>query len=106
MLREISAPELSQRLNAGEALFLLDVREPWEFERAQIAGSTLVPMNQIVARLAELDPRRETVVVCHHGQRSFQVGLFLARSGFSNVVNLRGGVDAWSQQVDLQLPRY
>jgi rhodanese-related sulfurtransferase len=106
MLREISAVALAERLGGEDAPFLLDVREPWEFERSRIEGSVLLPMNQIVARVGELDPTRETVVICHHGGRSFQVGMFLARSGFASVINLKGGVDAWSQQVDSRVPRY
>lgn len=85
---------------------LLDVREPWEFHTCRIEGSLLAPMNTIPARAQELDPRTDTVVICHHGVRSFQVGLFLERKGFSNLYNLQGGVSAWADQVEPSMPRY
>jgi len=85
---------------------LLDVREAWEHERARIEGSQLVPMGQIPARFAELDPRREIVAICHHGARSMQVAMFLEKNGFANVHNLSGGMDAWSISVDPSVPRY
>jgi rhodanese-related sulfurtransferase len=85
---------------------LLDVREPWEYQTCRIEGSTLVPMNTIPARVHELDPATETVVICHHGARSFQVASFLERNGFSNLYNLQGGVNAWADQVEPAMPRY
>jgi rhodanese-related sulfurtransferase len=85
---------------------LLDVREPWEYQTCRIEGSTLAPMNTIPARVQELDPDTETVVICHHGARSFQVALFLERNGFSNLYNLQGGVNAWADQVEPTMPRY
>ena len=85
---------------------LLDVREPWEHEKARIEGSQLVPMGAIPARVAELDPARDIVAICHHGGRSMQVGLFLEKNGFANVHNLSGGVDAWSRTVDPSVPLY
>jgi rhodanese-related sulfurtransferase len=85
---------------------LLDVREAWEHERARIAGSQLLPMGQIPARFAELDPARDIVAICHHGSRSQQVAMFLERNGFANVHNLSGGMDAWSMTVDPSVPRY
>jgi len=85
---------------------LLDVREPWEYGTCRIAGSVLAPMNTIPARAHEFDPETDTVVICHHGVRSFQVGLFLERNGFSNLYNLQGGVNAWADQVEPAMPRY
>ena len=85
---------------------LLDVREPWEFRTCRIAGSMLAPMNTIPARAQELDRESDTVVICHHGTRSFQVGLFLERNGFSKLYNLMGGVNAWADQVEPTMPRY
>ena len=78
---------------------LLDVRGPWEHQTAHIENSLLVPMNSVPARLAELDPDADTVVICHHGARSAQVAMFLERNGFARVFNLAGGVDAWARQV-------
>jgi rhodanese-related sulfurtransferase len=85
---------------------LLDVREPSEYQTCHIDGSVLAPMNTIPARAQELDPETDTVVICHHGARSFQVALFLERNGFSNLYNLQGGVNAWANQVEPTMPRY
>lgn len=85
---------------------LLDVREPWEWERARIEGSELIPMREVPARLDELDPEREVVAICHHGARSQQVAMYLEKNGFPKVHNLQGGVDAWSRTVDPAVPLY
>ena len=106
-MREFSAKELHDYLDsAAERPLLLDVREPWEFDKARIDGSTLVPMRSVPDRLQELDPDRETVVICHHGIRSRMVGHFLENQGFSNVINLSGGVAAWASDIDRQMPTY
>ena len=85
---------------------LLDVRESWEFQTCRIDGSRLIPMREIADRLHELDAEQEVVVICHHGVRSFQVSIFLDHSGFRNVYNLQGGVDAWARDVDPNMPKY
>ena len=85
---------------------LVDVREPWEYERCHIEGAQLVPLRELPARLAELPHDRELVLVCHHGGRSLQAAGWLARNGFSNVHNLAGGIDAWARTVDPAMPRY
>jgi len=85
---------------------LLDVREPWEFQTCHIEGSQLVPMGEIASRAPELDPVMEVVVICHHGGRSMQVAMFLEKQGFSEVINLAGGVDAWARTVDPGMPVY
>lgn len=107
-MKSISAQELAAWLGDArkEKPLLLDVREPWEYERARIAGSQLVPMREIPGRLAELDRQREVVAICHHGSRSAQVALFLEKNGFGKVHNLVGGVDAWSRTVDPSVPTY
>ena len=97
--------ELAEGLERGEEPVLLDVREPWEYERARIRGSKLVPLADLRDRLHELDPGAETVVICHHGLRSAHATRFLDRSGFRNVYNLEGGLDAYSA-VDDSVPRY
>lgn len=97
---------LSERLARGEALVLLDVREPEEHALGVIAGSVLLPMSELAARLDELDPARPTVCICHHGVRSAHVAAALARAGFARVLNLSGGVDRWSREVDATFPRY
>jgi len=107
-MKSISAPELAAWLAdaAREPPLLLDVREPWEFEKARIAGAQLVPMREVPARLAEIDAEREVVAICHHGGRSQQVAMFLEKSGYKKMHNLVGGVDAWSRTVDPAVPLY
>jgi rhodanese-related sulfurtransferase len=85
---------------------LLDVREPWEHELCLIAGSVPLPMSQVVDRAGELDPAREWVVICHHGMRSMQVGMYLERHGFPSVFNLQGGIDAWARELEPGMARY
>ena len=91
-------------------LLLLDVREAWEFALGAIhltgVDTLNMPMNDVPARLAELDPAQPVVCICHHGMRSAQVVAFLSHHGFSAAYNLAGGTDAWSEQIDANLPRY
>ena len=107
-MTQITPPLLRQWLAdpARKPPLLLDVRQPWEYQTCRIEGSTLAPMNTIPARAQELDPETETVVICHHGARSYQVALFLERNGFSKLYNLQGGVNAWADQVEPGMPRY
>jgi rhodanese-related sulfurtransferase len=107
-MKQISATELAAWLadTSREKPVLLDVREPWEFERARIEGAQLVPMREVPARLAEIDQAKPVVAICHHGGRSMQVALFLEKAGYNNVHNLVGGVDAWSRTVDPAVPLY
>ena len=113
-MRELSGPDavaLAHR-HAAEAppLLMLDVREPWEIALASIdvpgATTRLIPMRDVPARLAELDPAQPVVCFCHHGARSAQVVAFLERAGFASAYNLAGGVDAWSRDVDPGVARY
>lgn len=94
----------------GQHPLLLDVREPWEVALAGVAAGTLplacIPMNEVPGRLDELDPAQPVWVLCHHGMRSAQVAGFLERRGFAQVFNVAGGIDAWSLDVDRQVPRY
>ena len=101
----ITASGLKARLDAGDRPVLLDVREPWEFELASIEGSTLIPMSELGERLTELDPGAETVVICHHGNRSSYVAQALGQAGFEKVENLEGGLDAYAF-VDESVPQY
>lgn len=106
-MREFNARELHDYLNGADCKpLLLDVREPWEFDRARIEGSTLIPMRQIGEHMQTLNNDDEIVVICHHGIRSRVVCRFLESEGFSNVINLSGGVDAWAKDVDPQMPTY
>jgi rhodanese-related sulfurtransferase len=103
---EIAPAELKRRVDQGERPLILDVREAGEIAIAAFPGAVHIPMGEITSRLAELDPDRETVVVCHHGIRSAQVAMYLARMGFEHISNLSGGIDAWSVNVDPTVPRY
>lgn len=89
---------------------LLDVRETWEFDICHIDGARLVPMRQVLDRLGSLDgmldPGAETVVICHHGIRSYQIARVLEREGFAAVYNLSGGVEAWAREVDPSMRTY
>ena len=105
--REISAIDLQAYLesNSNNPL-LLDVREPWEYQKCRLENSVLVPMRQIPTALNEFDPDRETIVICHHGIRSRSVASYLAQNDFSNIINLTGGIDAWAKYVDLSMETY
>ncbi len=104
-MRQISAKELQQRLQQA-SVTILDVREPWEYEKAHIEGSVHIPMGQIPQRHNELSPEQEIVVMCHHGMRSLQVSQYLEKTGFTNIANLAGGIDAWARDVDSNIPTY
>ena len=106
MIGKIDPVTLKARLDRGASLLILDVREPFEIALAPFPGATHIPMGDIPSRLTELDTRRETVVVCHHGVRSAQVAMYLAQNGFEHVLNLSGGIDAWSEDADPSTPRY
>ncbi|PPD31692.1 MAG: rhodanese [Methylomonas sp.] len=98
--------QLKQRLDKDDKFMLLDVREPNEFAFAHIAGSLHIPLRQIPERMQELDSQLDIVVMCHHGMRSQQACLFLEQYGFSQLYNLKGGIDAWSISCDPTVPRY
>jgi rhodanese-related sulfurtransferase len=105
-LAEIETVELKQRLDRGDRLSILDVREPEEVAIAAFPGAINVPMGDVPSRLAELDPEAEWVIVCHHGMRSANVAMYLLRNGFEKIANLSGGIDEWSLTVDPATPRY
>lgn len=103
---ELEPTELKHRLDRGDKLTILDVREPEEIAITEFPGAKHIPMGDIPSRLAELDPDAEWVIVCHHGMRSANVAMYLARMGFERVANLTGGIDQWSLTVDPSVPRY
>jgi rhodanese-related sulfurtransferase len=106
-MRYYTPRELKAHLDTSDQdLLLLDVREPWEYELCHIEGSRLIPMGQIQDALDDLEDGQEIIVICHHGRRSEQVAEFLERSGFSNVANLTGGVEAWAQEIEPDMTRY
>lgn len=107
-VEEISARDAAQRaseLPSGECV-LLDVREDDELKVCQIAHAAHIPMGDIPRRMGELDRRKEIIVFCHHGVRSYNVAVFLKQQGFANVKSMAGGIEAWSIEVDSSVPRY
>lgn len=100
------ARSLADHLAGGARPVLLDVREPWEFGVCRIADSQLIPLGQLPRRAGELDPERETVVICHHGIRSRHAAMYLEHLGFGQVINLEGGVEAWARAVDPGMATY
>jgi len=105
-MRQIRPAELAAHLQAGHTPALLDVREPWEDALCRIPGAVLIPMGELPGRVQELNPDAETVVICHHGVRSYHAARYLESLGFGDVVNLSGGVAAWADEVDPAMPRY
>ncbi len=102
---EISVKELKQRLGQGQSIALLDVREPFEQQLCSLGGQ-LIPLRELDQRKEELNRESEIIVYCHHGMRSQSAVNLLRRSGFSNVKNLDGGIDAWAREIDKSMPRY
>jgi adenylyltransferase/sulfurtransferase len=106
-MEEITATELKARLERGDDLQIIDVREPNEYEVARIEGSKLIPLGQVVNRQGEIDEGRETVVHCKLGGRSAKAIEALQRAGFTGrLVNLKGGITAWSDEVDPTVKKY
>lgn len=103
-MRQLTPADLQAPLASG--LALLDVRQSEELELACVQGALHIPMAEIPARFKELNPAAPIAVLCHHGGRSAQVAMFLERNGFTDVINVAGGIDAWSQTVDPSIPRY
>lgn len=104
--RTITPAEYAERAARGERVRLIDVREPEEFELARVEGAELLPLSRFAEWAGALDPGEELVVMCHHGIRSAHVCAVLARSGFTRLSNLAGGIDRWSTEVDRRVPRY
>ena len=106
-MQEITASELKKKLDAGEDIQLIDVRQPDEYAFAKIEGAKLIPLGEIASRMNEIDESRETVVHCKMGGRSARAIEFLRQAGFKgNLSNLRGGITAWSNDVDPKVPKY
>ena len=102
---QMTVQELKRRIDAGDDLFILDVREPFEYQIANI-GAKLIPLNDVPQRLAEIDREREIVVHCKMGGRSQRVAEFLHQSGYAKVSNLAGGIVAWANEIDPKVPKY
>ena len=102
---QMNVKELKRRLDAGDELFILDVREPFEYQIAQIGGH-LIPLNDVPRRMNELNPEQEIVVQCKGGGRSQKAAEFLAKNGFTKLHNLTGGITAWSNEIDPKVAKY
>jgi rhodanese-related sulfurtransferase len=107
-MRQLSVSQLQEWLADAQRArpVLLDVREAWEFAVCRIAGSQSMPMRGIPARYQELRRDQDIVMICHHGARSYQAGMFLEQMGFTGISNLQGGVAAWARDVDPAMPTY
>ena len=106
-MQEITASELKARLDAGANIQLIDVRQPDEHSFARIEGAKLIPLPDIIRRMDEIDPTRETVIHCKMGGRSARAILVLKEAGFEGELkNLAGGITAWSNEVDPRVPKY
>jgi len=105
-VREIQPSQLAQRLQRGEKLEIIDVREPYEWQIGHIPGARLVPLDQIAEEIPRLDKRRETILYCKVGARSMRAAQQLANAGVADVRNLAGGILRWIDEVDPTMPRY
>jgi rhodanese-related sulfurtransferase len=105
---EINATQLRQWLETGEPVVLVDVRETWELQLANLEplGARHIPLGHLPRRMREIDADAEIVVFCHHGNRSERAAQFLAANGYARVHNLAGGIDGWSREVDAGVPLY
>lgn len=106
---EISPAEVKSRLDSGEPLVLIDVREPAEHQICRIDGATLIPMNTVPQRLQEIEVLADEsliVVFCHHGMRSLNTVSWLRKQGVHNCISMAGGIDVWSAIIDPAVPRY
>ena len=103
---QLSVSQVLAKRMSGEEFVLLDVREKEELILASIEGSMHIPLGDISSQWVTLDPDQEYVIFCHHGVRSMNVALFLKQQDFDHVNNMRGGIEAWSLEIDALVPRY
>jgi rhodanese-related sulfurtransferase len=103
---ELTPSELKQRLDRGERLLLVDVREPWEYNLCCIEGAKLIPLGAVPANLQSLDTDEDVICYCHHGMRSLDVAVWLRNQGVAGARSLAGGIERWSLEIDPQVPRY
>lgn len=105
---EVDCRHVKSRLDEKQSFLFLDCREQDEYDTAHIPSTTLIPMSELAQRVGELEPYRDSPIIvhCHHGGRSLRVTNWLRQQGFSNVSNMAGGIDEWSQQIDPSIPRY
>jgi len=103
---EVTPAELKKKLDAGERLLLVDVREQWEWDVCRIEGAKLIPMRTIPANLQALDVEEPVICYCHHGMRSLDVAAWLRKQGVESAQSLAGGIERWSAEIDPKVPRY
>jgi rhodanese-related sulfurtransferase len=103
---QISPAEVKARMDRGEQLVLVDVREQWEYDLCRIEGAKLVPLGSLAARVATLQEFDEVICYCHHGMRSLDAAAWLRFQGIEKAKSLSGGIEQWSQDVDPAVPRY
>ena len=108
MVRQILPQQVKAKLDAGEPVVLVDVRQPEEYAICRLAGSQLIPLGELSRRAGEIEPPDggTVVVYCHHGVRSLSGAMILQQFGVENVASMAGGIDAWSQLIDPSVPRY
>jgi rhodanese-related sulfurtransferase len=103
---EILPSDVKQRLDSGEKMMLIDVREPHEYAICHIEGAVLIPMGTIPANLQKLDTDEDVICFCHHGMRSMDVANWLRAQGVKSAKSMAGGIDRWSLEIDPKVPRY
>lgn len=98
--------EVKELLDSGISLVLLDVREHWEFDYCKIPNSIHMPLSDVTKRISEFEKKDPIILICHNGRRSRHIGEELINMGFDNVINLKGGVDQWADDIDKSMPKY
>lgn len=105
-MKQFTVEQLKEYIDAGKDTVILDVRETWEYETCHLENSLHIRMSEIPARLDEINPDDEIIVLCHFGTRSMQVITYLQTKGYNNLINLEGGIDAWAKSIDTGMPQY
>lgn len=103
---QIEPRDVKRRLDRGEKLLLVDVREPWEYELCRLPGAQLVPLGTLASHVAQLEPADAVVLYCHHGVRSLDAAAWLRRQGIEGARSMAGGIERWALEVDPAVPRY
>ena len=103
---QITAKEVSERITRGEKMLLVDVREPWEYDRCRIPGAKLIPLGALPANLKTLLDADDVICYCHHGMRSLDAAVWLRQQGVESAKSMAGGIERWSVEIDPQVPRY
>lgn len=106
LVKEISPRELQVLLDSGQEYMLLDVRQPWEFKICQLPNSINISLNDLDKSVAQLPDEKEIVTICHHGVRSKQAAILLEQCGYTKVMSLQGGIDAWARDINPTMERY